>query len=98
MKAFLNWPFKNIFKIRNKPVMQEVAPNSFLIEDLISKNRIFIGSSSEGRHIASKVISELKRQKIEPLPWFDYFQNSRPPLQELEQISLRIDGAILVGT
>ncbi|MDB5226297.1 MAG: hypothetical protein JWN78_490 [Bacteroidota bacterium] len=61
-------------------------------------NRVFIGSSSEGKEIAYKVISELKNKGIAPLPWFDCFKLDRSPLQELEQISLNIDGAILIGT
>jgi predicted nucleotide-binding protein len=92
--------FKQMLKriLGTKTTMQLSSKSIVVFENFFRKNRIFIGSSLEGKNIATKVISELRNQNIEPLPWFDYFKNSRPPLQELEQISLDIDGAILIGT
>jgi Predicted nucleotide-binding protein containing TIR-like domain len=67
---------------------------------LLSKNpRVFIGSSKEGQEKARFLASALLDRNIEPLPWFDFFkEEDRPPLQELERISLAIECAIMIAT
>jgi hypothetical protein len=40
----------------------------------------------------------LKASGLSPLAWFDFFKASRPPLQELEHLTLRADAAILIAT
>jgi Predicted nucleotide-binding protein containing TIR-like domain len=62
------------------------------------KTRVFVGSSTEGKPLADQVISELTSHGLSPLAWFDVFKNARPPLQELEHLTLQVDGAILVAT
>lgn len=64
----------------------------------VNTKQVFVGSSSEGRPLAEKVIDSLTQKNLSPLPWFDFFKNSRPPLQELEHLTLRADAAILVAT
>src|SRR5438128_2396033 len=64
----------------------------------IGKRQVFVGSSTEGKHLAEMVISQLDSAGLHPLPWFDFFKNQRPPIQELEQITLRAHGAVLVAT
>jgi CAP12/Pycsar effector protein, TIR domain len=68
-----------------------------MFED-VGKRQIFVGSSTEGKKLAEIVISKLEDSGLQPLPWFDFFKNQRPPIQELEQISLRAEGAVLVAT
>lgn len=68
-----------------------------MFED-VGKRQVFVGSSSEGKNLADIVITELKAAGLHPLAWFDFFKNQRPPIQELEQISLRAHGAVLVAT
>jgi hypothetical protein len=53
-------------------------------------------SSAIGR--ADAVVDELRTRGLSPLPWFDFFKSDRPPLQELEQLTLQVGGAILVAT
>jgi predicted nucleotide-binding protein len=66
---------------------------------VLSKNpRVFIGSSKEGKEKARLLAGALIKRRIEPLPWFDFFKGRRPPLQELEKISLQIDCAIMIAT
>jgi hypothetical protein len=60
--------------------------------------RIFIGSSTEGKKFADQMSVHLSENELEPMPWFEFFKTGRPPLQELEKISLEIDGAILIGS
>ena len=52
----------------------------------------------EGRPLAQLVIDILVKNQFSPLPWFDFFNNLRPPLQELENLTLRADAAILIAT
>lgn len=60
--------------------------------------QVFVGSSTEGKPYADIVIESLKEKGFSPLAWFDFFKTSRPPLQELEQLTLRADAAILIAT
>ena len=51
----------------------------------IGKRQVFVGSSTEGKHLAEIVIAQLDSVGLQPLPWFDVFKSQRPPIQELEQ-------------
>jgi hypothetical protein len=64
----------------------------------IGKRQVFVGSSSEGRKLAELIIAKLQSAGLHPLPWFDFFKHDRPPIQELEQLTLRASGAVLVAT
>jgi len=68
------------------------------VNDSFGKKRVFIGSSTEGKQIAQAVIGRLAANGLSALAWFDFFQNERPPLQELEQLTLQVDGAVLIAT
>jgi len=68
------------------------------MNELFGKKRVFVGSSTEGRPLADKVILELENKGFSPLPWYDFFKLERPPLQELEHLTLQVDGAVLVAT
>jgi hypothetical protein len=59
---------------------------------------IFVGSSTEGRPVAEQMIANLKAAGLNPLPWFDFFKSDRAVLQELEYLTLRSQGAVLVAT
>ena len=64
---------------------------------LNKKPRAFIGSSKEDEKRASDLASMLSERQFDPMPWFDFFKESRPPLQELEKLSSEIDCAVLIG-
>jgi predicted nucleotide-binding protein len=68
------------------------------MDGLLGKKRVFVGLSTEGKHFAEKVILELQNRGFSALPWYDFFKNERPPLQELERLTLQVEGAVLVAT
>ncbi len=69
-----------------------------LVTESLSAKRVFVGSSTEGKPFAEAVIELIKEGGLSPLAWFDFFRDSRPPLQELEHLTLRADAAILIAT
>jgi CAP12/Pycsar effector protein, TIR domain len=66
--------------------------------DLLQNNRIFVGSSTEGKAVAEKVVDSLTMVGLSPLPWYDFFKSNRSPLQELEHLTLQSQGAVLVAS
>ncbi len=64
----------------------------------MNTKRVFVGSSTEGKPFADTVIRSLKETDLSPLAWFDFFKASRPPLQELEHLTLHADAAVLIAT
>ncbi len=60
----------------------------------LNQRHVFVGSSTEGRAVAERVISELHEDALVPLPWYDFFKAGRPPLQELETLTGQADAAI----
>jgi Predicted nucleotide-binding protein containing TIR-like domain len=68
------------------------------MNESFGKKRVFVGSSTEGKQIAKIVIDRLQAHNLSTLAWYDFFQNKRPPLQELELLTLQADAAVLVAT
>jgi Predicted nucleotide-binding protein containing TIR-like domain len=65
---------------------------------VLNTKQVFVGSSTEGKPFAEAVIDSLEQAGFLPLAWFDFFKSDRPPLQELEQLTLRADAAVLVAS
>jgi predicted nucleotide-binding protein len=68
------------------------------MSELIGKKQVFVGSSTEGKHLAENVILELEKEGLSPLAWYEFFKNDRAPVHELEHLTLQVDGAVLVAT
>lgn len=66
--------------------------------DKTNTKQVFVGSSTEGKLLADKVVRLLNDEGLSSLPWFDFFKAERPPLQELEHLTLRADAAVLIAT
>jgi CRP/FNR family transcriptional regulator, cyclic AMP receptor protein len=65
---------------------------------VLNTKQVFVGSSTEGKPLADAVIGALREAGLSPLPWYDFFKSSRPPLQELELLTLNADAAVLVAS
>jgi predicted nucleotide-binding protein len=92
---------------RGRPTVEKAEPTDPLESNDVDapeatltfgRRRVFVGSSTEGRPIAEKVLGRLSSNGLSTLPWFDFFHSERPPLQELEHLTLQVDGAVLVAT
>lgn len=68
------------------------------MDELLTNKRVFVGSSTEGKRIAETVIAAVRNSGLSPLAWFDFFKSDRPPMQELEHLTLQADAAVLVAT
>ncbi len=60
------------------------------------KTTLFFGSSSAAKSQAKAVIEHFSGPTIEFLPWWDAFTPGKTLLEELDNIRVKVDGAILL--
>jgi hypothetical protein len=60
------------------------------------KITIFLGSSSAAKSQAKAIVRALSGPTLEFLPWWEMFTPGRMLLEELDEIRVRVNGALLL--
>lgn len=63
-----------------------------------NRPKIFIGSPTEDRELASTIARALAEKGFVPMRWWKEFPSGSYPLERLIEIAGQVDGAVLIGT